>query len=163
MIAYFPTAYPDELLYSQLARYYTKSGYMAYTYAAEELYVSQIVQPDTLPLLKEAIRQLQDDGTTRPKPVTVFTVEKMLNLPGKQISLCLPQCLAEIRKHEESQEQYWAREVVWAANQIRIAGIPLVWRRIRELTNMRPQNFRACLSYVADYADDDMIAKLSRI
>ena len=35
MISYFPTAYPDELLYSQLARYYAKSGYMAYTYAAE--------------------------------------------------------------------------------------------------------------------------------
>ena len=46
MIAYFPAAYPDELLYSQLARYYTKSGYMAYTYAAEELYVSKIVRPD---------------------------------------------------------------------------------------------------------------------
>lgn len=46
MIAYFPTPYPDELLYSQLARYYTKSGYMAYTYAAEELYVSKIVRPD---------------------------------------------------------------------------------------------------------------------
>ena len=39
MISYFPAAYPDEPLYSQLARYYTKSGYMAYTYAAEELYV----------------------------------------------------------------------------------------------------------------------------
>ena len=46
MISYFPTAYPDELLYSQLARYYAKSGYMAYTYAAEELYVSKIVRPD---------------------------------------------------------------------------------------------------------------------
>ena len=46
MIAYFPTAYPDELLYSKLARYYTKSGYMAYAYAAEELYVSKIVRPD---------------------------------------------------------------------------------------------------------------------
>ncbi len=46
MIAYFPSPYPDELLYSQLARYYTKSGYMAYTYAAEELYVSKIVRPD---------------------------------------------------------------------------------------------------------------------
>ena len=44
MISYFPAAYPDELLYSQLARYYTKSGYMAYTYAAEELYVSKIVR-----------------------------------------------------------------------------------------------------------------------
>ncbi len=46
MIAYFPAPYPDELIYSQLARYYTKSGYMAYTYAAEELYVSKIVRPD---------------------------------------------------------------------------------------------------------------------
>ena len=46
MISYFPTAYPDELLYSQLARYYTKSEYMAYTYAAEELYISKIVRPD---------------------------------------------------------------------------------------------------------------------
>ena len=44
MIVYFPTAYPDALLYSQLARYYTKSGYMAYAYAAEELYVSKIVR-----------------------------------------------------------------------------------------------------------------------
>ena len=46
MIAYFPTAYPDELLYSQLARYYTKSGYMAYTFAAEELFASKTVRPD---------------------------------------------------------------------------------------------------------------------
>ena len=46
MIVYFPTAYPDELLYSQLARYYTKSGYMAYTFAAEELFASKTVRPD---------------------------------------------------------------------------------------------------------------------
>ena len=46
MSAYFPTAYPDELLYSQLARYYTKSGYMAYTFAAEDLFVSETVRPD---------------------------------------------------------------------------------------------------------------------
>ena len=46
MISYFPTAYDDELLYSQLARYYAKSGYMTYAYAAEELYISKIVRPD---------------------------------------------------------------------------------------------------------------------
>jgi len=46
MIAYFPTAYDDELLYSQLARFYTASGYMAYTYAAEELFLSKTVRPD---------------------------------------------------------------------------------------------------------------------
>ena len=123
----------------------------------------QQIDEDTLPFVKDAIRRLQGDGTTRPRRVTVFAVEKMLNLPGKQISLCLPQCLAEIRRNEESQEQYWAREVVWAANQLRMVGVPLVWRRIRDLTNMRPQNFRACLPYVADYADGEIAAQLNCI
>ncbi|NCE76019.1 hypothetical protein D1157_13595 [Anaerotruncus sp. X29] len=119
------------------------------------------IDNDTLPLVKDAIRQLQGDGTTRPRRVTVFAVEKMLHLSSKKISLYLPRCLAEIRKHEESQEQYWAREVVWAANQLKVAGSPLVWRRIRELTNMRPENYRACLPYVANYADEEMVARLN--
>ena len=113
--------------------------------------------------MKDAIKQLHGDGTTRPRRVTVFAVEKMLHLSSKKISLYLPQCLAEIRRHEESQEQYWAREVVWAANHLRDAGSPLVWRRIRELTNMRPENYRACLPYVANYADEEMVAQLSCI
>ena len=119
------------------------------------------IDNDTLPLVKEAIKQLQGDGTTRPRRVTVFAVEKMLHLPSKKISLSLPRCLAEIRRHEESQEQYWAREVVWAANQLKSAGSPLVWRRIRELTNMRPENYRACLPYVPNYADEEMVDQLN--
>ncbi|MDE6282072.1 MAG: hypothetical protein K2M15_09895, partial [Oscillospiraceae bacterium] len=121
------------------------------------------IDNDTLPLVKDAIRQLQGDGTTRPKRVTVFAVEKMLHLTSKKITLYLPRCLAEIRRHEESQEQYWAREVVWATNQLIAAGSPLVWRRIRELTNMRPENYRACLPYVANYADAEMIDQLNSI
>jgi len=46
MIAYFPVAYPDELLYSQLARYYTATGYMAYTFVAEDLLMSKTFRPD---------------------------------------------------------------------------------------------------------------------
>ena len=46
MIAYFPSLYPDELLYSLLARYYTKSGYLAYTYAAQDLFADKRVKPD---------------------------------------------------------------------------------------------------------------------
>ena len=46
MIAYFPSFYPDELLYSLFARYYIKSGYMAYIYAAEDLYFSRTTRPD---------------------------------------------------------------------------------------------------------------------
>ena len=46
MISFFPDIYPDELLYSQLARYYTKSGYTAYIFAAEDLYEKRTVKPD---------------------------------------------------------------------------------------------------------------------
>lgn len=46
MISYFPQIYPDELLYSQLARYYYKSGYMAYIFAAEDLFANRWVRPD---------------------------------------------------------------------------------------------------------------------
>ena len=46
MICCFPTAYPDELLYSQLSRYYVRSGYFAYTYAAEDLFQQRTVRPN---------------------------------------------------------------------------------------------------------------------
>lgn len=46
MIAFFPEIYPDELLYSQLARYHAKSGYMIYRSAAEDLFNNPTVRPD---------------------------------------------------------------------------------------------------------------------
>lgn len=46
MIAYFPEIYPDELLYSQLARYFAHSRYMAYVCAAEDLFERRAVRPD---------------------------------------------------------------------------------------------------------------------
>ena len=38
MIAFFPSAYPDELLYSVLARYHLRSGYARYVSTAEDIY-----------------------------------------------------------------------------------------------------------------------------
>ena len=57
MISFFPDIYPDELLYSQLARYYAKSGYTSYIFAAEDLYEKRTVKPDiefVNPLTKDA-------------------------------------------------------------------------------------------------------------
>ena len=47
MPAFFPEVYPDELVYSLLARFYVKSGYLALTYALEDLYVHRYTTPDT--------------------------------------------------------------------------------------------------------------------
>lgn len=113
----------------------------------------QQIDRDTLPLVKDAISQLQGDGVSRPKKVTVFAVEKMLNLPSKRIFLYLSMCKAEIEKHEESQEQYWAKEVIWAVDKIIREGQVLNWKHIRNLTNMRKRDCIACLPYLDRLAD----------
>ena len=46
MLGFFPDNYPDELIYSTLSRYYAKSGYTAYIFAAEDLYEKRTVKPD---------------------------------------------------------------------------------------------------------------------
>lgn len=38
MIAFFPEIYPNELLYSQLARYHNRSGYARYVFTAEDIF-----------------------------------------------------------------------------------------------------------------------------
>ena len=45
-IAYFPEIYPDELVYSVLARFYVHSGYVSYNSCFNEIYLSGSIRPD---------------------------------------------------------------------------------------------------------------------
>ena len=58
MIGFMPDFYPDELVYSLLARYYQRSGYLAYRYAAEELFEDPSARQDMyfLPRLTSGAR-----------------------------------------------------------------------------------------------------------
>ena len=47
MIAFFPEIYPDELLYSQIARYHSRSGYTRYVYTVSDIYQNgKLVHPN---------------------------------------------------------------------------------------------------------------------
>ena len=114
----------------------------------------------TLPLVRDALRHLHGDGNSRPRKISVPTIEKMLNLPEQRIKRYLPKCKAEIEQHKETQAQYWAREVVWAANQIINAGDTLKWIKISRRTNMRRKNFEVCLPFILDYADRQLVEQI---
>ena len=118
------------------------------------------VDDETLPLVRDAIKKLWGDDHDRPRRVTETAVEKMPGLPSKRISTYLPKCRAEILKCRETQEQYWAREVVWAVKQIQLRGEPLQWGRISHLTNMRKANLEACLTHIRQYADSGLEQKI---
>lgn len=55
-IAYFPELYPDELIYSVLARFYEHSGYIYYRDVAQELFLNQKIRAD-----KEFVKNLKPE------------------------------------------------------------------------------------------------------
>lgn len=82
MIAYFPEIYPDELLYSQLARYFAHSGYMAYVCAAEDLFESRAVRPD-IEFLNAYTRDALDRITSEMPMETVIMRHTMFPYYGR--------------------------------------------------------------------------------
>lgn len=101
-----------------------------------------------LPQVVAAVNQMYC-ATDRPKKVSAAAVQKALGMPQKQLDN-LPQCKAYVEQHRETQTEYWAREVTWAIRHVEERGVDLKWKRIREITNMKPDDLRACIPCILD-------------
>lgn len=119
-----------------------------------------LMDRETLPLVKEAIKKLQGINGERPKKVTFFAVNKILGFPDKRMEL-LPKCKAEIEKNQESQEQYWARELEWAIRKLLEEGEPVNYKHIRNLTNMRRSYIDSCYPYISDIVIIRLLEKIN--
>ena len=76
MIAFFPAPYEDELLYSWLARYYVRTGYMKYVFVGDDLFQTR----SELPRI-EFINALTEDAiraVTAYKPLERIILEHTL-------------------------------------------------------------------------------------
>lgn len=106
-----------------------------------------------LPKVKATVaRFLSKDE--RPRRVTLGAVERTLCLPKKQICK-LPRCKTYIEKHSESYEQYWAREVAWAARSLTTEE-KLNYTSIQNRINLDRAQFIRCIPFIAQYADEDL-------
>ena len=117
---------------------------------------------ELLPEVKRTIKELYGNGAERPHKITPSLISRKLGLPDKQLEK-LPLCKAEILKHEESQQHYWAREVVWACYKILEEGQPFSWKRVRNLTNMRRVNYEACLPYIDKMVQIEMAERIKHL
>lgn len=115
-----------------------------------------------LPLVKKAILRVENDKSSIPKKVTVFRIEREIGLPKGSMKK-MPKCREEINKHSISQEQLWAKKVVWAVQRILSEGQPLNWKHIRDLTNMRKENFQACKPYLEKYTDVELAERIKEL
>lgn len=117
------------------------------------------IDKDTLPAVKNAVRRIYTGGGGRPHKVSVYAVAKELGISDRRLKM-LPECMALIESYQENQERYWAREIVWAVRQVQKNGDVLVWRRIRDLTNMRRKDFEACLPYIDAVVDAEFAERV---
>ena len=108
------------------------------------------IDKDTLPKVQEVIQKSLGDGIERPQKITIYAIERALNLPSKRIALYLPMCKAEIEKYRESQEEYWAREIQWAIEKLKRDGKAVHWKNIRILINIKKKDFFACGIYLEE-------------
>lgn len=108
----------------------------------------------TLPKVKALVKRFLSTGDDRPRRVTLGAVERTLCLPKKQICK-LPRCKAYIEKHAESYEQYWAREVVWAARILTTEG-KLNYTNIQNKINLDRVQLLRCVPFIGQYADEDL-------
>ena len=92
------------------------------------------------------------DGTRKPRRITKKRVCRILEIKEHRLEN-LPICRREIEKYQESQEEYWAREVGWAISCVGKRGEELSWAHIRNLTNIKKQNLIRCLPYLEKYTD----------
>lgn len=116
----------------------------------------------TLPKVTAAIKDLQGSRTERPQKITIYAVTRQMNVHSKYFDN-LPLCKQKILEHYECQEEYWAREVAWAVQKILTEGQPLNWKHIRNLTNMRNENFQVCKPYLEMYEDADMVERIKEL
>lgn len=122
----------------------------------------ETIDAATLPLVKNLICKLRGDTSIRPAKITVGMIERHLGLPKKGLQNC-PKCRAEILRYSESQEQFWARELIWAVNAIIDQGNSLNITQIMKITNMRKKNIVACLPYLSQYANADTVSLIKSI
>lgn len=112
-----------------------------------------------LPLVQKAIQRIENDESSMPKKITMTGIERDAGLPEGSLRK-MPKCKAEINNHSISQEQLWAKKVVWAVKKIQTEGQILNWKHIRNLTNMRNENFQECKPYLEKYANAEMAERI---
>ena len=117
---------------------------------------------EMLPAVQEAVKKVWGIGDERPRRVNTRSVAKILDYPEQRFDR-MPLCRAEIEKYSETQEQYWAREMIWAAKQVLSSGKTLNYTALDKLTNIKKTDMRSCMVFFDDYTEDELISMIRKI
>ncbi len=105
------------------------------------------IDRETLPKIVAACKEIYGVGVNRPHRVNRCSVSKRVGMSEQRIRQ-LRECCKEIDKYQESWEEYGAREISWAIDEIERTGKLLNITNIMNLTNMRKVNIIRCIPFM---------------
>lgn len=119
---------------------------------------------DMLPEVQATIEQIYGGDGQRPKRVTEFAVIKCLGWPSKRFDY-MPKCRELVQSYYEEFPIYWAREIVWSYQYLleTIGEDVIKWRNIRDMTNMRKENFIESFPYLHNFTDEDTADRIKNL
>ena len=107
---------------------------------------------EMLPKVVDTIDRLR--SSERPHRITIGGVAKQIDQ--------LPLCKAEIVKHGQSQEEFWAQKVLWAWEELSKEGRSISIKQIRLRTNMSIEQIRRTMAELAS-ANIEVYEQLSKL
>ena len=100
-------------------------------------------------------------SSDKPQRITVGGVARLVGLKSKQIDK-LPICYAEIKKHCQSQENFWAEKVLWAWGVLSKEGRIISIKQMRLKTNMSTEQIRRTMAELSS-VNKEVYEQLSKL
>ncbi len=94
--------------------------------------------------VEATVKKIYGEGDDRPRKISLNAISKPLHVDIHKLKK-MERCMAIINQYYESQEEYWAREIVWAVHQIQKNDEALNIKHIRNYTNIARGDMVSCL------------------
>lgn len=108
-----------------------------------------VLDKQLLPQVKKTVSFMKEKAGERPVKITKFLVAEQLEIPPKSFER-LKRCTDYVNSFEETQEEFWAREIIWAIKKIEKEGSELYYTAVRRLLNVKRKHIAAALPFITD-------------
>lgn len=109
-----------------------------------------------LPKMESYIQEYKEKPGEMPKRITVSAISKQIGIKGRELYL-MPECRKIVEKYEESQEEFWARKIIWAISELENNNKILSWNNIKKLLHMQKENYYSCRDFLLKVMDETTV------
>lgn len=113
--------------------------------AASQAKAQRLSQLDVLylPKMELYIEEYKEKPGEMPKRITMSAISKQMGIKGRELYE-MTECRKIVENYVESQEEFWARKIMWAISEIETNNKTLCWNNIKKLVHMKKDNYYSC-------------------